>query len=249
MDTKETNLKEIDLKELVSSMLKWWWILVAIPLLAITAAVYINYKVLIPVYQADTTILITGLSSVNSNVNTIANGNSDDTSLRYEDIVVGQTLVSEYSEIIKSKRVTSMVIKELKDPSLTESWLSGMISISSVKETRIIDISVTNQDPAKAAKIADAVAEAFTQEIVALYKVENINIIDKAEVPKIPAAPSKKKNIAIAGLVAFMFAAGLVFVIEFLDNTIKTSEDVERYLGLNVIGSIPVNTVHKGKKK
>ena len=243
---------EIDIKGILNILLKRLWLIIIIPFIFVAAAVYFNFIVFVPVYQADTTLLIAGLRNVtpategNTGGNAASDGNGN---LSYEDIVAGQTLVSEYSEIIKSKRVTGTVIKNLNDSSITEGDIGNMITIGSVNGTRIIDISVQYTDPVKAAKIADVVANVFSEEVGVLYRIENINIIDKAEVPQVPIFPSKKKNIAMTGLVGLILALGIVFGIEFLDNTFKTSEDVERHLGLNVIGSIPLNTLDKGKKK
>jgi capsular polysaccharide biosynthesis protein len=206
---------------------------------AVTA--YINFMVLEPVYEADTTLLITGITNRTANSATNSSGNTQ--SVSFEDIIAGQTLVSEYSAILKSARVISAVIKNLNDKAITEEELRSVISISAVNDTRIIDISVMNGNPAEAAKLADSVANVFSQEIVRLYKIENVDIIDKAEVPKAPVAPTKKKNIAMALAAAFIFAVSIVFLIEYLDNSIKNSEDVEKYLKLTVIGSIPVHSL------
>ena len=118
-----------------------------------------------------------------------------------------------------------------------------MIEISSLNETRIIDISVQNEDPKLAVKIADSVAKAFSSEIMNLYKIENVNIIDKANLPENPIAPTKKKNLILSFMSAMIFSLSLAFLIEYLDNTIKTSEDVEKHLSLTVIGTIPVHTL------
>lgn len=241
-------MKEIEIKEILNILMKRLWIIIIIPVIVVAIVGYLNFMVFVPVYQADTTLLIAGLRSVTPSADgtSAAEGSGN---MSFEDIIAGQTLVSEYSEIIRSKRVTSTVVKDLNDKAVTEEDLRDMISIGAVNDTRIIDISIQNSDPVQAAKIADIVANVFSEEIGILYRIDNINIIDRAEVPKVPIAPTKKKNIGMAGLVAFILAVSIVFVIEFLDNTIKTSEDVEKYLKLNVIGSIPVNVFDKGKNK
>ncbi|RYD07019.1 hypothetical protein N752_00120 [Desulforamulus aquiferis] len=75
--------------------------------------------------------------------------------------------------------------------------------------------------------------------VVEIMKVDNVNVIDLAVTPSNPVKPNKKLNILIAGVVGLMIALGLVFLLEFLDRTIKTSEDVKRHLGLPVLGAIP----------
>jgi capsular polysaccharide biosynthesis protein len=236
--------KELDLKELLGMLIKRLWLIILLPVVAAAVAGYLNFMVFVPVYQANTTLLIVGLNNVTAN-----SADSGSSNMNIEDIVAGQYLVSEYSEVIRSKRVTGAVVKSLNDGSITEEDLASMISISSVNETRLINIAIQDTDPVRAAKIADVVADVFSKEVGVLYNITNINIIDRAEVPTNPIAPEKKKNIAVAGLAALIIAIGIAFLIEFLDNTIKTSDDVERHLGLHVLGSIPVNTLDKGKSK
>lgn len=236
----------MEIKKYLDIIKKRFWLIITLPALVGIIAVYLNFFVFVPIYQADTTLLVTGLTNGASNT---ANTDTAGNNMSFEDIIAGQSLISEYSAIISSKRVTGAVVRELNNPDITEEDLSKMISISSVNNTRIIDISIVDHDPVEAARIADVVANVFSQEIVALYRIENVDIIDKAEVPKSPIAPNKKRNIALAGFVAVVFAIGIILLLEFLNTKIKTSEDVETYLGLNVLGNIPVDTVNKRRKK
>jgi len=231
----------MEIRDLINIVIKRLWLIIALPFITGVVAVYVNFMVFVPVYRASTSLLITGLSS--------GSADAAASNLRFEDIIAGQSLISEYSEIIRSKRVISAVLKDLNDSTIADADLKDMISINAVNDTRIIAISVVHPEPAAAARIADSVAKAFSEEIAELYKIENINIIDKAEIPKDPIAPTKKKNIAMSGMAALIAAVSIAFLIEFLDNTIKTSDDVEKHLGLNVIGSIPVNTTSRGRKK
>lgn len=236
----------MEIKKYFDIIMKRLWLVITLPVVVGIIAGYLNFFVFVPIYQADTTLLITGLTNGAAAAN---NTDAAANNMSFEDIIAGQTLISEYSAIISSKRVTTAVVKELNNPDITEEDLRRMTSIGSVNETRIIDISIVNPDPVEAAKIADIVAKVFSQEIVDLYKIENVDVIDKAEVPKSPIAPEKKKNIALAGFVAVVFAVGIILLLEFLNTKIKTSEDVETHLGLNVLGSIPVDATNKGRKK
>lgn len=236
----------MEIKKYFDIIMKRLWLVITLPVVVGIIAGYLNFFVFVPIYQADTTLLITGLTNGATAAN---NTDAAANNMSFEDIIAGQTLISEYSAIISSKRVTTAVVKELNNPDITEEDLRRMTSIGSVNETRIIDISIVNPDPVEAAKIADVVAKVFSQEIVDLYKIENVDVIDKAEVPKSPIAPEKKKNIALAGFVAVVFAVGIILLLEFLNTKIKTSEDVETHLGLNVLGSIPVDATNKGRKK
>jgi capsular polysaccharide biosynthesis protein len=230
----------MEIKRYIQLIIKWFWFIILIPVLVGGIAGYLNFYVYEPVYQAETTLLITGLSS---------SGEEDTSTLRLEDIAAGQVLIYEYSAIISSNRVTSAVLSKLNDPDITQDDLRNMMSISAVNDTRIIAITVTHNDPVKAAQIADVLAEEFSQVVVGLYRIENIDIIDRAQVPINPVGPAKMRNTVLAAFAAGMFAVGLVVLLDFLNTKIKTSEDVENHLGLSVIGSIPVNVLIKERSK
>ncbi len=72
-----------------------------------------------------------------------------------------------------------------------------------------------------------------------IMKVDNVQVIDQAQVPRNPVKPRPMLNMIIAGFLGIMISLGMVFVMEYLDNTIKSPNDVERYLGLPIIGAIP----------
>jgi capsular polysaccharide biosynthesis protein len=232
----------MEIKKYIDILMKRLWLIITLPVVVGLIAVYVNVYVFVPIYKASTTLLITGLSTSTAETDMTA-------TMSFEDIIAGQSLISEYSAIISSKRVTGAVVKELNDPDITEDDIRNMIGIGAVDDTRIIEISIVHEKPAEAAKIADIVAKVFSDEIVALYKIENVDIIDQAEVPEFPVEPEKTKNVILSVFAAFVFAVGIILLIEFLNTKIKTSEDVETRLGLNVIGSIPVNSLNKGRNK
>lgn len=224
----------MEIKSIFSVILKRLWIIAALVVITVSLTGYVNFFVFEPVYEAYTTLLITGLENPISN---------DAHSMSFEDIIAGQSLVNEYSEIIKSRRVISKVLEELNIDELDEDDLRDRIHIASLNDTRILAISVQNEDPALAVKIADSFAKTFSSEISDMYKIENINIIDSAKQPEAPIAPTKKRNLALAFVSSLVFGISIAFFIEYLDSSIRTAEDVEKHLSLNVIGTIPVHSL------
>jgi capsular polysaccharide biosynthesis protein len=102
-----------------------------------------------------------------------------------------------------------------------------------------MQVSVRDPDPVLAMRIANSTAKVFSQKAVELMNIPNVNIIDHAILPENPVTPTKMRNMAVSVFAALMLAAAVVFGIEFLDNTIKSEEDVEKRLGLTVLGTIP----------
>ena len=216
---------EIDLREIFGMLKRRWLMIFSITFIAVMAAGVISFFVLSPVYESSSTLLV----SYKQNQESV---------MTYNDMQMSQKLVNTYSEIIKSRSISEEVLKKL-DLDLTTDELSGKITVSKVSDTEIIRINVQDQDPAVAALIANTVSEAFKKEVKSIMTVDNVSTIDPAIAPENPIKPNKMMNVAIAGVLGVMVSVGLVFVLEFLDRTYKTPTDVERHLGLPIIGAIP----------
>ncbi len=122
---------------------------------------------------------------------------------------------------------------------LSAEELNSKISVSQVETTEILKITVKDNDPQLAALIANTETEIFKNEINEMMKVDNVSIIDVAKVPENPVSPNKMMNIAIATVLGLMVGVGITFVLEFLDRTYKVPTDIERHLGLPILGAIP----------
>jgi capsular exopolysaccharide synthesis family protein len=167
--------------------------------------------------------------------------------IQMNDINVNIRLAETYSEIIKSRRVVSRVIEEM-DLNMTYEGLKNITEVSLVRDTELIDIKVQNPDPQQARDIANKLAEVFQEEVVEIMNVDNVKILDQAVTPRNPIQPNEYMNIAIAGVLGLMLGLGLAFLLEFLDKTIKTPEDVKRHIGLSIIGAIPYNEKAEKRK-
>jgi len=161
-----------------------------------------------------------------------------ETNLQYQDILISHRLVNTYREITTSNRVLHRVIDAL-GIEMTADEVRGMVSVTALRDTEIIRISVENTDPNFASNLANAIAHVFMEEVVELMRIENVHIIDEARLPEYPIRPQPLLNLALAGVLGFMLGLGLVFLIEYLDNTVKTSESIEKRLELPVLGVIP----------
>ena len=179
-----------------------------------------------PVYEAKSTLI----------VNT--EKNEETQMITGDQFSVTQKLAVTYGEIIKSRAVLEDVIKNLKLENTYES-LSGQITVSPVKDTQIISISVQDTNKQKARDIANEIPKVFAKEAKRITKANDIQVIDKAILPKDAVKPNKMMNIAIAAVLGMMIGLFIVFLIEYLDNKIKTPQDIEKHLGLSVIGVIP----------
>jgi len=215
----------MELKEYLIIIQKRLWIIVTITLVFSIISGLISFYVLDEVYQSDTSIFV-GKSN-----------NMQNDQMVYNDILIGNQLVKDYRELVKSRLITNIVIKRLNLP-LNAKQLSRKLNVSLKNDTRFIEITAQDTDPVMAQKIANEIASVFKEKAVELIDVENVQIIDVAELPTEPIKPNRKLNIAIAAFIGLMVGIGLVFLIEYMDNTIKTVDDIKKYVDLPVIGTI-----------
>ena len=164
--------------------------------------------------------------------------------LTNNDLQVGTQLTNDYKELIQSRPVTETVIADLKlmvgDRMMKHEELLGKLSVSNSTDTRVIAISVTDSDPYRASDIANAIRETAAKHIQDVMDVEYVKVVEDANIPTNPSSPSKSKNTILAGLLGGIVAAGVVIVRYLMNDTIQTPEDIEAYLGLSTLGSIPV---------
>ena len=217
--------EEIDLRE-IFALLKANVVYILIATLAFAIVGFIGNKFLItPQYE----------SSVNMIVNTKQDNSSNVSS---DNISSAKSLVDTYAIIIKSNTVLYEVIDELNlDMSYEE--LSQKISVSDVNATQIMQISVTDPDPNVAADIVRSIAEISPDEIVDAVEAGSCKVISQVETTDEPVSPSVLKNTALAGIIGLVLAVAIIVIKDFLANYIVDDDDVQKYLGLPVLGVIP----------
>lgn len=224
-------MEELDLKELFNI---FWQrkleIITIILILMIIGAVY-TYALLKPKYTSYTTLLLTQVNSSSEAEN--------NTSITQTDLTLNSNLVSTYSEIIKRDAVLKEVIDDLNIKSLTEEGLRNNIKVSAISDTEIIKIEVTNENPNYAEMIANKIAEVFSEKITDIYKINNVYILDKAQVSETPSNINHAKDIIIFAFIGVVIACGYVLLANMLDNTVKTEADIEKLTGLTVLATIP----------
>ena len=216
----------IDLREYLSIIKKKWFIMAILCVVCVAASTVYSFFIAKPVYQAETTLIVK--TEKTEGTNTVTS----------DQIKTTQQLAVTYGEIIKSRKVLDDVIKNLD---LDESYgqLSGKISVSTVSDTQIIKVSVQDTNKSNAAKIANEIPKVFAKEAIRIADANGVEVIDKAQTPVNPVSPNKKMNILIAGVLGVTIGLFIIFIIEFLNTKIKTPQDIEKELGLPLLGVIP----------
>lgn len=227
-------MEELDLKELL--MLFWNKKVKIILIIAIFMALGIIYTIgfVTPEYTSSTSLLLAN-SSDTSKANTITTA----------DITLNSKLVSTYSELIRSKKILSPVIENL-GINISYDKLKNNVTVSSVKDTELIKISVTNESATVAAKIANEIAKVFKEKVAEdIYKIDNVVVVDEAEVNTIPSNINHTKDVMIFAVIGFVVSVAYVLIANMLDTT---EEDVEKLFRVPVLASIPMCEFETNKK-
>lgn len=159
-------------------------------------------------------------------------------SITNQDLQAGSYLVKDYQEVITSNEVLSSVIDKEK-LSLTPNELSSMISVTIPTDTRVISISVEDDNAQEATTIANTVREVAADKIKAVTKVDDVTTLEAAEVPKEPSSPNIKRNTLIGVIAGGGLAVISIIILEVLDDRVRRPEDIEDVLGLPLLGIVP----------
>ena len=215
---------EIDLVELLGVILHNLWIIIVSGVIFAAVALLVSYFIITPKYESVTKIYV------------ISKTNAD--TMTYSDLQAGSTLTKDYKELVKSRPVLEEVIAETGiDVELKD--LEEQITVEVPTDTRIVSITVEDKDPYEARIIADSVRIAASKHIQEVMNTEAVNVVEEASLPIEKSSPSILKNTAIGYAVGLFLAIAIVIINYIMDDTIKTPDDVEKFLGVSVLGSIP----------
>ena len=164
------------------------------------------------------------------------------------DLQLGASLTSDYTVLIKSTPVLEQVIENLNLDTTVEE-LKNQISINNPTDTRILEITVQDTDAGMAKKVVDEIANVSSDYIGDKMEVVPPKVIEVGKIATVRTSPSVKKNIMLGFLLGFVACAGIIVVYAVMDDTIKTEEDIEKYLGVSVLAKVPDRKDYINTKK
>ncbi len=204
---------------------RWWWLLLAGSAIAGAAAFFVT-RTIEPTYRASATLLINQVETPGSIV--------------YSDVLTSERLTQTYRELITKRPILESVVDHTTETGLTVGELSSKLDTRAVKDTQLVTVSVSDQSPERAARLANDVAQTFvqTERSDAITRPGTTRVVEPASVPVSPVSPNLKMNVALAVLLGLVLAGGLALLIEHLDDTVKSVEDVNFASGLRTIGEV-----------
>ena len=215
----------ISIEEIFEALKKRWKMIALITILATVVSGVLSFFVINPVYEASTKVFI---------------GKEENSEEGYNssDIQMYQKLLKTYAQAIKTRDLLDAAIKETKYD-LTVGQVSSGLTVTPVTDTQILEIKYQSLDPKEAEVILKSISNEFIKISKELVPNGNVRVIETVEMPENPISPNKVMNIAIAFLLGLMVSVGLVFLLEYMDNTYKTKEQLEKELEIPVLGIIP----------
>ena len=232
---RQTDEIEIDLWEICLVLIHNLALIISVGIMVALGAFLFTQLLVTPTYESTTKIYILN--------------KQENASVTYSDIQLGTQLTKDYAELIQSRFVLEEVVQGM-GLDLTYEQMKEKVSVTTPTDTRILAITVKDSDPVMAMKMANAIREAAAVHIMNVMDIQAVNVAETANMPMKKSSPSVLRNTFIGGLLGVFLIIAVVLVRYLMDDTVKTPEDVEKYLQLSTLAVIPLNEGEsEGKKK
>ena len=232
---KRDDIVEINLGELFSIVLGRAFLIISAGLFFALAGMFVSKFIVHPVFESTTKIYILN--------------KEENQTVTYSDVQISTQLTSDYAELIKSRYVLEEAIQRLNLVDKNYEDLARVVRVDTPSDTRIVAITAKDEDPLMAMKIANCIREVSSEHITNVMDIDAINVAETANVPTKKASPRVFRWTVVSGFAGTVVVAFFVVLGFLMDDTIKSNDDIERYLGLSTIGLIPLSTDEQGKKK
>ena len=215
---------EIDLKELFYVLLGKIWIIILVTALGFGIAAGYTLAFVQPIYSSTSMLYVmTKSTSITS----------------LTDLQVGSSLTQDYQVFIQSRPVVDKVIEDLELDMTYEQFIASM-SVENPTNTRFIYITVNHPDAYMAKTIVDKLTDVSAERMGTIMETEKPNVADYGHIAEHQTSPNVTKNSLIGAVLGFVLSAGIIIVLYLMNDAINTTEDVEKYLGMNTLGLIPL---------
>jgi polysaccharide biosynthesis transport protein len=224
----------LEFKNYISIIRKRLWLIVIITSFMMAATAIFSLFIMTPVYEAKATLIIGHATQ------------TQDQKIGYDDILMFQKLVKTYSQLAKSETVGKEAL-EASGYGIGYPAFQDMLKVTSMSDTQILEISVSDGNPNEAADLANTVSRVFVKKANELMDAGNVKIMEEALPPITPKSPKPLFYTVIVALIGFALSIGLVLLIEYMDNTIRCEDDISKRLNIPVLASIPLVPGRKNK--
>lgn len=226
---------EIDISELLKVIMKKSWIVILATILGVVLAYFISVYALTAMYTSTTKIYVINRQNTGSTTT-------------YSDLQTGVQLTKDYKVLVMSRTVMEDVIRNV-GLDISYEQLVKLVTVNTPADTRIIEIEVMYKDPYLAKTIVDAIAHSSADKMVSIMEMEKANIVEEGNVASYASTPNVIKNTVIGGFIGLFVTVVLITIHHLKDDSVKTAEDIEKFIGITTLGLIPVEeNLVKSKK-
>ncbi len=225
-DNVQNDEVEIDIGHILSILWEKILVIIATGIIVGLAGFLVSKFLITPKYESETKLYV--LNRANDSATTLS------------DVQLSTQLTKDYQILVTSAPVMNQVIKEL-GLNMKASELASTISVDTPSDTRVLQITVTSDDPKRAKNIADKVAQVSSKKICDIMKIEQVNVIEEGSLSEEPAVDTVQKWTLIGLALGIVLSCAVIIIRSMLDDTVKTTEDVEKYFDLSTLAVIPIS--------
>lgn len=225
-DNVQNDEVEIDIGHILSILWEKILVIIATGIIVGLAGFLVSKFLITPKYESETKLYV--LNRANDSATTLS------------DIQLSTQLTKDYQILVTSAPVMNQVIKEL-GLNMKASELASTISVDTPSDTRVLQITVTSDNPKRAKDIADKVAQVSSKKICDIMKIEQVNVIEEGSMSEEPAVDTVQKWTLIGLALGIVLSCAVIIIRSMLDDTVKTTEDVEKYFDLSTLAVIPIS--------
>jgi capsular polysaccharide biosynthesis protein len=225
-DNVQNDEVEIDIGHILSILWEKILVIIATGIIVGLAGFLVSKFLITPKYESETKLYV--LNRANDSATTLS------------DVQLSTQLTKDYQILVTSAPVMNQVIKEL-GLNMKASELASTISVDTPSDTRVLQITVTSDDPKRAKDIADKVAQVSSKKICDIMKIEQVNVIEEGSLSEEPAVDTVQKWTLIGLALGIVLSCAIIIIRSMLDDTVKTTEDVEKYFDLSTLAVIPIS--------
>lgn len=225
-DNVQNDEVEIDIGHILSILWEKILVIIATGIIVGLAGFLVSKFLITPKYESETKLYV--LNRANDSATTLS------------DVQLSTQLTKDYQILVTSAPVMNQVIKEL-GLNMKASELASTISVDTPSDTRVLQITVTSDDPKRAKDIADKVAQVSSKKICDIMKIEQVNVIEEGSMSEEPAVDIVQKWTLIGLALGIVLSCAVIIIRSMLDDTVKTTEDVEKYFDLSTLAVIPIS--------
>ena len=225
-DNVQNDEVEIDIGQILSILWEKILVIIATGIIVGLACFLVSKFLITPKYESETKLYV--LNRANDSATTLS------------DVQLSTQLTKDYQILVTSAPVMNQVIKEL-GLNMKASELASTISVDTPSDTRVLQITVTSDDPKRAKDIADKVAQVSSKKICDIMKIEQVNVIEEGSMSEEPAVDTVQKWTLIGLALGIVLSCAVIIIRSMLDDTVKTTEDVEKYFDLSTLAVIPIS--------